>query len=369
MAKSPLRTSFGRRSTAILTAGALTISMAACSPGDNVTPENNKVAESGGSDSTSADSSKESTSTGDEKGTWPRTIETLNGDGDKVELEIKAQPKRIVSTSVTLTGALLSIDAPIIASGGTVPNTAVANGDGFFKQWADEAQQHDVRSLYQGDDINVEAIAAENPDLIVASAKGRDSAAKVYDKLSAIAPTVVIDYTHDDWQDLAKKLGEATGHSDAADATIKKYDARVKEVKDKISEPGQPVNFITKLPNGNINFFTEESAIGHVANDLGWSVASPDKELVAPNPQGKTRKDVQGVAAENIDKALTGKTIFQINVRGEGDPIAELKNNPLLAHNEALQNGDAYNLSAEFFRMDYYSAMKLLDKFEELFTK
>jgi ABC-type Fe2+-enterobactin transport system substrate-binding protein len=31
-------------------------------------------------------------------------------------------PTRIVSTSVTLTGSLLAIDAPVIASGATAPN-------------------------------------------------------------------------------------------------------------------------------------------------------------------------------------------------------------------------------------------------------
>ena len=44
--------------------------------------------------------------------TWPVTIK---GD-DGVDVEIKSEPKSIVSTSVTLTGSLLAIDAPVVAS-------------------------------------------------------------------------------------------------------------------------------------------------------------------------------------------------------------------------------------------------------------
>ena len=46
------------------------------------------------------------------KVTWPVTIK---GD-DGVDVEIKAEPKSIVSTSVTLTGSLLALDAPVVAS-------------------------------------------------------------------------------------------------------------------------------------------------------------------------------------------------------------------------------------------------------------
>ena len=44
---------------------------------------------------------------------------------------LPSQPLRIVSTSVTLTGSLLAIDAPVVASGATTPNNRVADSRAF----------------------------------------------------------------------------------------------------------------------------------------------------------------------------------------------------------------------------------------------
>lgn len=57
---------------------------------------------------------------------WPRQITDSRGTHT-----LESQPQRIVSTSVTLTGSLLAIDAPVIASGATTPNNRVADDQGF----------------------------------------------------------------------------------------------------------------------------------------------------------------------------------------------------------------------------------------------
>jgi iron complex transport system substrate-binding protein len=65
---------------------------------------------------------------------WPRQITDSRGPHT-----LESQPLRIVSTSVTLTGSLLAIDAPVVASGATTPNR-VADGQGFLRQWSDVAK-------------------------------------------------------------------------------------------------------------------------------------------------------------------------------------------------------------------------------------
>ena len=47
---------------------------------------------------------------------WPRTVAGATGN-----ITLTQAPMRIVSTSVTLTGSLLAIDAPVVASGATAP--------------------------------------------------------------------------------------------------------------------------------------------------------------------------------------------------------------------------------------------------------
>ncbi len=78
---------------------------------------------------------------------------------------LESKPTRIVSTSVTLTGSLLAIDAPVIASGATTPNNRVADAQGFLRQWGDIAKQRKVARLYIGEP-SAEAVAAQMPDLI-----------------------------------------------------------------------------------------------------------------------------------------------------------------------------------------------------------
>ncbi|MBD4055615.1 Fe2+-enterobactin ABC transporter substrate-binding protein, partial [Xanthomonas citri pv. citri] len=88
---------------------------------------------------------------------------------------LESQPQRIVSTSVTLTGSLLAIDAPVIASGATTPNNRVADDQGFLRQWSKVAKERKLQRLYIGEP-SAEAVAAQMPDLILISATGGDSA-------------------------------------------------------------------------------------------------------------------------------------------------------------------------------------------------
>lgn len=123
---------------------------------------------------------------------------------------LESQPQRIVSTSVTLTGSLLAIDAPVIASGATTPNNRVADDQGFLRQWSKVAKERKLQRLYIGEP-SAEAVAAQMPDLILISATGGDSALALYDQLSTIAPTLIINYDDKSWQSLLTQLGEITG--------------------------------------------------------------------------------------------------------------------------------------------------------------
>ncbi|BCL41889.1 hypothetical protein OIPHN260_13910 [Enterobacter roggenkampii] len=97
---------------------------------------------------------------------WPRQVTDSRG-----VHTLESKPTRIVSTSVTLTGSLLAIDAPVVASGATTPNNRVADGQGFLRQWGDMAKQRKVARLYIGEP-SAEAVAAQMPDLILISATG-----------------------------------------------------------------------------------------------------------------------------------------------------------------------------------------------------
>ena len=133
---------------------------------------------------------------------WPRQVTDSYGTHT-----LPSQPLRIVSTSVTLTGSLLAIDAPVVASGATTPNNRVADSQGFLRQWSEVAKARKLARLYIGEP-SAEAVAAQMPDLILVSATGGDSALPLYDQLKTIAPTLVINYDDKSWQTLLTQLGK-----------------------------------------------------------------------------------------------------------------------------------------------------------------
>ena len=85
---------------------------------------------------------------------WPRQVTDSRG-----AHTLESKPLRIVSTSVTLTGSLLAIDAPVVASGATTPNNRVADDRGFLRQWSAVAKERKLARLYIGEP-SAEAVAA-----------------------------------------------------------------------------------------------------------------------------------------------------------------------------------------------------------------
>ncbi|GAB3411049.1 Fe2+-enterobactin ABC transporter substrate-binding protein [Schumannella luteola] len=292
-----------------------------------------------------------------DSGSWPRTIEHENG-----STEIPAKPQNIVSTSITLTGTLLAIDAPVTATATTTPSE-ITDDDGYFAQWADVAKKRDVAELYPDLTFDEEAVIAAAPDLIVVSASGADSTAEQYDQLSAIAPTIVLDYGSHTWQELAEQLGEATGHEAEAKKTVADFDAKVAKVAADITVPAGTANAI--VWNGTENdtaFAKPEGSHGKLLTALGFDIRGADDSL---DTSTQTRKDFAFVSIENAVGALTGETVFLIS--GGDAKVDDLKSVPVMANAPAVASGSLHPLGDTSFRIDYYSGLQIVDAVEKQF--
>jgi iron complex transport system substrate-binding protein len=333
-----------RRLGAVAVAALVALTAAACSS-DSASDDS---ASTTGTDSTAASS---------DEGAWPRTVEHELG-----STEIDAEPLRIVSTSVTLTGILLSMDAPVVASAATTP--AAANQDtGFFDWWADVAVDRDVEVLYQNLEFDEEAVIAADPDLIVVSTTGADSTADQYDALSDIAPTIGIDYSTSDWQDVATELGAAIGMEDEAQATIDEFDAHVAEVADSITVPEGTVNAVVfNGSSGDTAFAKPDGSHGTLLTALGFDVVGADDSL---DTSDQARNDFAFVSLENTVQALTADTVLIIS--GGDDKAEALQAEPVLANAPAVQSGQVYALGEDSFRIDYYSGTEIADTIAQLF--
>ena len=290
---------------------------------------------------------------------WPRQVTDSRG-----VHTLESKPTRIVSTSVTLTGSLLAIDAPIVASGATTPNNRVADGQGFLRQWGDIAKQRKVARLYIGEP-SAEAVAAQMPDLILISATGGDSALALYDQLSAIAPTLIINYDDKSWQALLTQLGEITGHEKQAAERIAAFDKQLAQVKQQMTLPPQPVNAIVYTAAAHsANLWTTESAQGKLLHQLGFTLADLPAGLQTSTSQGK-RHDIIQLGGENLATGLTGEGLFVF--AGDEKDVAAIYANPLLAHLPSVKNKRVWALGTETFRLDYYSAMLVLQRLNAMF--
>ncbi len=138
------------------------------------------------------------------------------------ETTIPSPPKRVVSAGFTEQDDLLAV--------GTVP---IATTEWFGAEpfavwlWAQSALRGAQPTVLHLDDgIQVEQIAALNPDLIVAINAGCDEA--TYEKLSAIAPTLPQSGPpfFESWRDQATAIGRATFSGDRMTALIKGVEDR-----------------------------------------------------------------------------------------------------------------------------------------------
>ena len=290
---------------------------------------------------------------------WPRQVTDSRG-----VHTLESKPTRIVSTSVTLTGSLLAIDAPIVASGATTPNNRVADGQGFLRQWGDIAKQRKIARLYIGEP-SAEAVAAQMPDLILISATGGDSALALYDQLSAIAPTLIINYDDKSWQALLTQLGAITGHEKQAAERIAAFDKQLAQVKQQMTLPPQPVNAIVYTAAAHsANLWTAESAQGKLLHQLGFTLADLPAGLQTSTSQGK-RHDIIQLGGENLATGLNGEGLFVF--AGDEKDVAAIYANPLLAHLPSVKNKRVWALGTETFRLDYYSAMLVLQRLNAMF--
>lgn len=339
--------SLSRTLLAVATAGILALTAAGCS------------STSEAADAPATTNTPAAVSEAGEAGEWPRIVTHELG-----TTEIPSQPKNIVSTSLTMTGTLLAIDAPVTASAATTPGNG-SDDVGFFTQWSEVAHERGLEVLYPDLEIDIEAIIAADPDLIIVSTSGADSAAGSYQELQAIAPTVVYNYGDKTWQELAKQLGEATGLEQNAIDIAAAFDDRVAEVAADITVPAGTTNAIVyNGPEKETAFAKPGGSHGTLLGSLGFDVVGAPDEF---DTSATARQDFAFLSLENTVSALTGETIFIVS--GAEDVKTLLTETTVLKNAPAVTSDAIYPLGASSFRIDYYSGSNIVDLVESNFTR
>ena len=148
-----------------------------------------------------------------EASVWPRTI--IDAAGYEVVLE--AQPQRIAILHSMYLEFFFSLGTPPVASAGANVGTAMKALEEFatLKPYAGTA---DILDLGSAREINLEAITAADPDVIV-TFNGHGGINEIYNELIKIAPVVLLDYSVS-WQEAIRDCAEIVGKEAVAEECI-----------------------------------------------------------------------------------------------------------------------------------------------------
>ncbi|WP_432533787.1 ABC transporter substrate-binding protein [Kineococcus arenarius] len=282
-----------------------------------------------------------------------RTITTEQG-----AVEVPGDPQRIVVLSGSLAGYLFALDAPVVATDTRVLGVTDLEG-GFPPAWSDEATAQGTTALPAGEELNIEAVAAAGPDLIIGGGQGITAvqAQEAYEELSALAPTVLVPTTTTSWQEQLELVAEATGRTDGVDALVDAYDAKVEEVRSAITVPEGNAVFILSLPVGKPYLVPADAALPALAEEVGFT---PDDVVTkAGNPTLYGSGDSFEVSPELLAQVADAPTAFVVALGGPS--VEELAQDPVYAALPAFQNGQVHELPATSYRPDYDGAMDALD--------
>ncbi|MEU7245201.1 ABC transporter substrate-binding protein [Streptomyces sparsogenes] len=320
--------SYRRRGTAaVALAVAAALSLAACGGSSDSGKEGDggqgdkKSVSKDGKDFASAAEKTAAMGTDAKPGQWPRTVNHAMG-----STEIKARPKRVVVLDV---GELDNVVSLGIKPVGLAPTEGSPELPSYLKKEAG-----DPKNVGTISNLNLEAIAALKPDLILGS---QLRAADKYDELSKIAPTVFSIRPGFTWKQNYLLNAAALDKTAKAKEELADYDKKVKALGRNLGAEKPTVTMLRFMPDGVIRLYANASFIGTILKDAG-----------IPRPKNQDIEDLAAeISAENIDQADADYIFTGVY----GDPKAtdrsRAQGNPLWKNLKAVKAGHAYDVPDE----------------------
>ena len=263
---------------------------------------------------------------------------------------IDEDPKRIVVLTNHGTEALLSL--------GITPVGAVQSwtGDPWYDHITD--QMEGVEVVGTESDINLEAIAALEPDLILGNKMRQE---EHYQALSAIAPTVFEETLRGDWKVNFELISKAVNKEEKGQEVLDTYNDRVADLHDNLGDKlNTEVSMVRFMPQ-DVRIYHKDSFSGVILQEVG---------LARPEAQDVDDFAAKGVTKERINE-MDGDVIFYFtyeNEKGEGQQVEDQWiNDPLWNNLEAVQAGKAYEVSDTIWNTagGVLAANKMLDDLED----
>lgn len=252
----------------------------------------------------------------------PRTLT----DALRREVTLEAPPQRVVGLSASIIDMLFALGVTPVGVTEGIEHPAAAG----------------LPTFGTGYQLDLEALAALEPDLIFANAQLQ---AQLADQLSGIAPTIyVLTLTADDVPANVRLIGEATWKDNTAEALAKAYEDFLAFVPVAAAGHEGPSVLIIVGTLDMPNFGKSSTYLGDMVVKLGGTVVGDDQPDAGPFP-GYAQLSVEAVVEADPDMILT------ITRGAPGTPpIPEaMATDPIWSSLSAFENGRVYELDNRLY--------------------
>lgn len=277
-------------------------------------------------------------------------ISTITVTDVKGSVEIPEKPERIVDLSGN--SDILSI------LGYKVIGTA--NSDAYdytkFPSYLEEILSGaTILGYSMQDTMDIEAVMNLEPDLIIISTVQE----KMYDQLSNIAPTIMIQLEALEWKEDVKALGKVLGKEELANSWIEAYNEKSKATEEAVKEQyGSETTYLAFLASAGQFYIFDGAGIGSVLyEDIGLS-----------KPEGMPSQSDISLPVVTYEGLAAIQSDYILVIATEED-LKALEENTIWNSMEAVKNNKVIILdTSPYFNQGYSSVGRdiLLDEILEM---
>ncbi|MFE4500435.1 ABC transporter substrate-binding protein [Rhodococcus sp. NPDC056743] len=263
------------------------------------------------------------------------------------ETTLPGTPERVVVIDSPHLDALVALGITPVGA------TESAAGSGFPTYLSDSLGG--TKSVGATAEPDIEAIVALAPDLIIGSKVRHE---KMYDQLSAIAPTVFSVNSGTDWQEQAQITADAVNKSDEMDELLSGLSARAVSVGKDVGAQGKTVSMVRFRPT-NFRLYGPNTFSGSILTQVGFNLGE----------RGWNEYSMLELSPEHYGQ-IDGEIVFYTNPGG--DPNATTMNTVtgLWSSQTAVQSGKTFEVEDETWMVGIgvVGANIILDQVTEALT-
>ena len=267
---------------------------------------------------------------------------------------LEKTPEKVVILTNEGTEALLSL--------GVTPVGAVQSwtGNPWYDHIADEMKDTEVVGLES--EVNVEAIAALQPDLIIGN-KMRQEA--IYEQLSAIAPTIFAEDLRGNWKNNFEIYAKALNKEEAGKEIIQAYDTRIADLKEQLGDKLNMKVSMVRFMAGDVRIYQKDSFSGVILDQLGFA---------RPESQNVNEFAIKGATKEQMP-LMDGDILFYFTYETGDNAATELEKewleDPLFKNLEVAKKGEVHKVDDVIWNTagGVKAANLMLDDIENTFLK